>query len=90
MHILPTTDKYFKSFMEMTCSAAPNDDGGMKWCIPYVKDMEDDYDEDDDALWADDEKVSYGGWGVKVQRNTILCILQTRLTASCAVRVACV
>ena len=35
-------DKYMRTFMEMTCSQAPNDDGGMDWCLPVVKDMEDD------------------------------------------------
>ena len=62
-------DKYMRTFMEMTCSRAPNDDGGMDWCLPVVKDMEDDgqfdYDSATEAeieahveaqtdLWCDD------------------------------------
>ena len=39
-------DKYLKTFMDAMCSSAPNDDNEDMYCMPILKYMEDDDEED--------------------------------------------
>ena len=60
-------DKYLRVYMEMACSKAPNDNNEQEWCLPVLKDMEDEtrpatgdqaamekYVRDQADLWCDD------------------------------------
>jgi len=75
-------DKYLRTFMEMACSSAPDDNGNEQWCLPVLKDMEDESEPQMDTEAADYDATKFEEY----VGSRLICGVTTSVSKSSRIR----